>query len=62
MAVKRPKIKDKNAITRGKESFWTWDSLNSSPKVVPHTNLTAANSVEENLTMHKRNMIIKSDV
>ena len=35
MAVKHRKIASKDAIIRRKESYLTWDSLNSSIKVVP---------------------------
>ena len=62
MAVKHPKIAGKDAIFRGKESYWTWDSHNPSSKVVPDLNLITANSVGENFSMLKRNMITKSDV
>ena len=62
MAVKHRLIPGQDAIIRGKESCLTWDSLNSSTKVVPHTNLTTANTVGENLISTPRSVITKSDV
>jgi hypothetical protein len=54
------KIASKDAIFRRKKSCWTGDSLYSSPKVVPDSYLTLANTVRENLLMLKRNVVMKS--
>ena len=62
MAVKHPKIAEKDAIIRRKESCQTLDSLNSNRKVVPHSNLTHANTVGENLINTPRSVTTKSDV
>ena len=56
------KITSKDAIFRRKKSCWTEDSLYSSPKVVPDSNLTPANTVGENLTNTPRSVTTKSDV
>ncbi len=62
MAVNYRKIARKEAIIRRKDGCQTWDSLNSSPKVVPHTNLTNVNTVGENLINTPRSVTTKSDV
>jgi hypothetical protein len=62
MAVKHRKIARKEGKIRRKESCLTWDSMNSSPKVVPHSNLTIANTVGENLINTPRSVTTKSDV
>jgi hypothetical protein len=56
------KIASKDGIFRRKKSCWTGDSLYSSPKVVPHTNLTNVNTVGENLINTLRSVTTTSDV
>ena len=62
IVLKHQEVSSQDAILRRKKSCWTEDSLNSSLKVVPDSNLTPANTVGENLTTITRNVIIRSDV
>jgi hypothetical protein len=62
LVLQHREFSSKDGIFGRKKSYSTWVSLKQSPKVVPDSYYTLANTVRANLTTITRNVIIRRDV